>query len=159
MYADLVEEITTTRIEVTRACNLPALGHDDAVAELSALNKLLTADAQEPAGPAAEPLPPARSPAPAAAIGNNRRQSPAPATPPRRRKPAPAAASGDKRRQSPAPATPPRRRKTQQRPASWTRRDSCTPYTCINFPSNLEGYITETQRPSTRRPPAFRYRG
>ena len=56
LYADLVEEITTTRIEVTRACSLPALGHDDMVAELAALNTLLIADAQEPAGPAAAPL-------------------------------------------------------------------------------------------------------
>jgi hypothetical protein len=147
-YADLVEEITTTPIEVTRARALPALGHEDVVSELNALGELLEGDHATAAIAPAKSA--AAAPAPAAASQQTRAAASDPQATDRR---------GTKR---------PRRAKelhqaAQPHQGGATRRDSGTArttpaYSCINFPSSLEGYIIESQRPSTRRAPTPRPR-
>ena len=138
-YANLVEEITTTRIDVTKAASNPMLEPGDMLRELEDVGEWLKkedgqANAESPKARAKDATPPASKKRPANTKVTAKRAASAPNT-----------AAKRPRKQAAATATPATRAQPTPKQVQST---GAIGYTCIVFPEDMKDYKLEHERPS-----------
>lgn len=137
-YADLVEEITTTRIDVTQECNLPTLDHFDVIEELESLEEMLGKDETTFEVVSKKDITRERK---KKSITNDN---------------VTLATNGYIRKGKSVSAPVQHKPKRTIRQTHNGSSSADQPYSCISFPTSLRNYVTEQERPSKRKPPKER---